>query len=83
LKKGKEWEVASFDPITRTMKKVNIKVVSRETVKWRDREETVYTLECCDEGGRHLATAWVDRYGRVLKQTVRMFGFTLRLESRD
>ncbi|MFC1479307.1 hypothetical protein ACFL6F_01815 [Planctomycetota bacterium] len=83
LKKGREWQVGTFDPVTRTMKKVKIKVVSEKKITWLEREESVFVLECTDMRGNNLATALVDSYGNILRETIHVFGMTLRFEKRD
>ena len=83
MRVGNEWEMGLFDPLTRRIQNVKVRVVDREEVTWRDEQETVFYLECCDARGRVLATAMVDRYGRVLKQKVEMFGLTLEMRRRD
>lgn len=83
LKKGKEWEVGTFDPVSGTVKKVMISVVSEERIERDGREESVYVLECRDSRGRQRATALVDGYGNILRETVDLFGLTLRFERRD
>jgi hypothetical protein len=83
MRVGNEWEMGLFDPLTRRIQNVKVRVVEQEEVTWRDQQETVFHLECCDARGGVLATAMVDRYGRVLKQKVEMFGLTLEMRRRD
>lgn len=83
LKKGTEWEVSMFDPFQNILKTVTITVVSREDITWKERTESVFKLECRNEGGSLLATAWVDKNGRILKETMNFFGMELRFESYD
>ena len=83
LKKGMEWEVAVFDPLQNNLKKVTIKVVSREDITWQDQTESVFKLESYTEGNKLLATAWVDTNGRILKETMNFFGMELRFEQYD
>jgi len=83
LKKGREWQVGTFDPVTRTMRKVSIRVVSEKRIEWKEQEESVFVLECTDHRGSRLATALVDSSGTVLRETIDIFGMKLRFERRD
>jgi len=72
-----------FDPLSNNLKTVTITVVSREDITWEDLTESVFKLECRNEGGGLMATAWVDKNGRILKETMKFFGMELRFERYD
>jgi len=77
---GQTWEMRVFDPLQRRVQRLAVTVAGREDKPWRGGTVTVFRLECRDEGGNTVATAWVDRYGRVLEQKVSLMGLTLTLK---
>ncbi|MFH1708006.1 MAG: hypothetical protein ABIF71_08810 [Planctomycetota bacterium] len=82
-REGQSWEMRVFDPLQRRVQRLTVTVAQREEFMWRGGMEMVFRLECRDEGGAVVATAWVDRYGRILEQTVTLMGLTLTLKKDD